>query len=661
MVLGRHNLFLQNTVQFVKSSHIYWYSYFGLGHQLPGGNYYRELLLTLPGKGKPEFRDGHYINVPNVLAHIRFNERIDAEGNKVLFIEEIQSDWAQKGKKEGFNDPAAKDKLAEATKQYDTAIKEMKRINQAAQDTKNEGADFVSMLDRIDELNAEMKVLKEQIDVLRPASKPNIPNAPFVGTTDAWVALAVKRMVKYAADNGFAKIAWTTGQQQFDRYPDGTEDQKTARLAGMQAFYDTIVPKVFNKVLNKLGGGRVGSINVGQERAVTQSEIDTAERQGHFDEAERLTQIYERQELGRGDDSVQAETILTPQPAIDITPATRAATAAGVPQFSVKSSIEQITEHFTAEVNDAIAKNGNRPLITLADNTPASLQVFGWQDLPVVVRPGTDGVLKMMFDHGMTAAEIGTLIPETLRRPAMILQHRGLGGEEINFIARDEKRGLPIVLGIHPVSPVAGGKAAQLVATLLPKTQGWAYVATEIRRGNLLYRDTTASVIENVRGAMVDAQKKYAREPRSLLGLIPIRTVATGHRYKLLGQSDLVKWEADNWGDTPKFSAKSPITQAPIGQSWEATPLTNWDAFVRTQQNSLVDMHRVQWAIGESGIVINDDTNPHLLDGDGCALSARFVEVKKPHELVSEDQCDEISFMKGLGLQARVLLLSQSH
>ena len=31
MVLGRHNLFLQNNVQFVKSSHIYWYSYFGLG------------------------------------------------------------------------------------------------------------------------------------------------------------------------------------------------------------------------------------------------------------------------------------------------------------------------------------------------------------------------------------------------------------------------------------------------------------------------------------------------------------------------------------------------------------------------------------------------------------------------------------------------------
>ena len=30
------------------------------------------------------------------------NTRTDAEGNKVLFLEEVQSDWGQKGKKDGF-------------------------------------------------------------------------------------------------------------------------------------------------------------------------------------------------------------------------------------------------------------------------------------------------------------------------------------------------------------------------------------------------------------------------------------------------------------------------------------------------------------------------------------------------------------------------------
>ena len=30
------------------------------------------------------------------------NTRTDSEGSKVLFLEEVQSDWGQKGKKEGF-------------------------------------------------------------------------------------------------------------------------------------------------------------------------------------------------------------------------------------------------------------------------------------------------------------------------------------------------------------------------------------------------------------------------------------------------------------------------------------------------------------------------------------------------------------------------------
>jgi hypothetical protein len=49
----------------------------------------------------PKFTRSHW-DEPNVLAHVRFNERTDADGKRVLFVEEIQSDWAQKGKKEGF-------------------------------------------------------------------------------------------------------------------------------------------------------------------------------------------------------------------------------------------------------------------------------------------------------------------------------------------------------------------------------------------------------------------------------------------------------------------------------------------------------------------------------------------------------------------------------
>ena len=47
------------------------------------------------------YRSPHW-QEPNVLAHIRMNDRKDADGNNVLFIEELQSDWAQAGRKGGI-------------------------------------------------------------------------------------------------------------------------------------------------------------------------------------------------------------------------------------------------------------------------------------------------------------------------------------------------------------------------------------------------------------------------------------------------------------------------------------------------------------------------------------------------------------------------------
>lgn len=50
------------------------------------------------------------------------------------------------------------------------------------------------------------------------ASLQAVPVAPFIGKTEAYVKLAFKRMLRWAAENGFARIAWTTGEQQAERY-----------------------------------------------------------------------------------------------------------------------------------------------------------------------------------------------------------------------------------------------------------------------------------------------------------------------------------------------------------------------------------------------------------------------------------------------------------
>jgi len=230
-------------------------------HTLPGGTNYRELLLTLPVKSEddfyrprvvergpgsfdvlakddsvidsfrtwsqamdesyriwqdaqiehnrthPSFTSGHF-NEPNVLAHLRFNERTDADGKRVLFIEEVQSDWAQKGRKDGFNVPVTG---------YQVFV-----------DGVAAGAPYESIGDAEDHAtralkhNTPDKVEIREVQALQNAqvagNKGLTPVAPFVTDTKAWVALALKRMIAHAVDNGFDRVAWTTGEQQSARY-----------------------------------------------------------------------------------------------------------------------------------------------------------------------------------------------------------------------------------------------------------------------------------------------------------------------------------------------------------------------------------------------------------------------------------------------------------
>lgn len=79
------------------------------GSQLEGGRDYRELLLTLPpqpSSRNPEdpYISSHFPAAQNLLVHVRYNTREDVQGRSLLFIEEIQSDWHQDGRKYGYGD-----------------------------------------------------------------------------------------------------------------------------------------------------------------------------------------------------------------------------------------------------------------------------------------------------------------------------------------------------------------------------------------------------------------------------------------------------------------------------------------------------------------------------------------------------------------------------
>ena len=140
---------------------------------LPGAKEgsYRELELMFPKRKGEQFTESHFETDENVFAHVRFNERIDADGKRMLFIEELQSDWWNKGRQLGFDKPY---------------------------------------------INGDIVGGREE----------SIPPAPFVSkqkgdqyvNDDKWRALAFKRMLRWGADNGYDRVGWITGRDSAARY-----------------------------------------------------------------------------------------------------------------------------------------------------------------------------------------------------------------------------------------------------------------------------------------------------------------------------------------------------------------------------------------------------------------------------------------------------------
>jgi len=157
-----------------------------------------------------EFKSSHF-DEPNILVHLRMNTRVDAEGKKVLFLEEVQSDWGQQGKKSGFANTEQISKLRdEETKLRDSVKKNKGEITADTPD------------DVYNKIRNENKLLEEQIYAIQTKitdlQSKSTPSAPFVTDTNAWTKLGLKVALKEAVKQGADKIAWTTGEQQNDRY-----------------------------------------------------------------------------------------------------------------------------------------------------------------------------------------------------------------------------------------------------------------------------------------------------------------------------------------------------------------------------------------------------------------------------------------------------------
>ena len=64
----------------------------------------------------------------------------------------------------------------------------------------------------------EHNIIHDTVDEFTGIKNLEATAGPFVMDTHQWTALSLKRMVRWAADNDFDSIGWTTGKMQADRY-----------------------------------------------------------------------------------------------------------------------------------------------------------------------------------------------------------------------------------------------------------------------------------------------------------------------------------------------------------------------------------------------------------------------------------------------------------
>jgi hypothetical protein len=169
---------------------------------------YQQARDAYTSGGNENFRSSHW-DEPNVLGHVRFNDRTGPNGEKILHVEELQSDWAQSGRKKGFQGEAPNTTGWKATKTEDHP--------ESWTITDNQGHE-------ISEGGRNLFYGKTQAEAIADAAHTvqtgagrtsKVPPMPFSKT---WPELLLKRMMKYASDNNYSGISWTPGEEQAARY-----------------------------------------------------------------------------------------------------------------------------------------------------------------------------------------------------------------------------------------------------------------------------------------------------------------------------------------------------------------------------------------------------------------------------------------------------------
>ena len=166
----------------------------------------------------------------------KYNELTIEKTQDVLFIEEIQSDWHQEGRDLGYAieknftpkpkmiTELPKELKVEKVKSKDYGVKQdtyiIKIIDYTNPIVTNIAQNYLYQYSETPEEAIKSFLLGYNEDLLKQWQNENnigVPDAPFKEASE-WGEVALSRMLRYAIDEDYEKIQWTTGKSQFDRW-----------------------------------------------------------------------------------------------------------------------------------------------------------------------------------------------------------------------------------------------------------------------------------------------------------------------------------------------------------------------------------------------------------------------------------------------------------
>lgn len=197
---------------------------------IPGGENYRELLIRFP-ELESQYRSKHYHD--QEIVHIRVDDRVGNSFEKILFINEVQSDLHQKGRRKGYS----KNPAEERRQRYADLHEERAAVEARMDEHVGRGEEIPKEL-----VDRNIAIDKEIDRIQRGEEK--VVDAPFKG--DLWLELALKRALLYAAENGYDAVSWARS------------DQIAKAVGGdakaLSVQYDQKIGRLLSKYTKKWGG-----------------------------------------------------------------------------------------------------------------------------------------------------------------------------------------------------------------------------------------------------------------------------------------------------------------------------------------------------------------------------------------------------------------------